>query len=98
MPSGVVSGHQPTFMDSTTTEGVPVAESLPEEANAIEDSRKNDIGGKHAQLWQQLMRALSRILIPGKIWIPTNQIRALPARARVYRQLRARALQASRGI
>jgi len=72
MPSGVVSGHQPTFMDSTTTEGVPVAESLPEEANAIEDSRKNDIGGKHAQLWQQLMRALSRILIPGTTTSPTS--------------------------
>ena len=44
MPSGVVSGHQPTFMESTTTEGAPVAEGprLPEEANAIDDTRKND--------------------------------------------------------
>jgi len=42
MPSAVVSGHQPTFMESTTTEGAPVTEGLPEEANAIENSRKND--------------------------------------------------------
>jgi len=36
--------------------------------------------------------------IPGKIWMPTNQIRAISARAHVSRELRARALQASRGI
>ena len=36
--------------------------------------------------------------IPGKIWMPTNQIRAISAGAHVPRELRARALQASRGI
>ena len=36
--------------------------------------------------------------IPGKIWMPTNQIRAISPRAHVSRELRARALQASRGI
>ena len=47
-PSGVVLGHQPTClpnsicMQSTTTEGVPVAEGLPEETNGNGDSRKND--------------------------------------------------------
>ena len=47
--SGVVPGHQPTClwnsicMESTTKEGAPVAEGLPEEANGIGDSRaKND--------------------------------------------------------
>jgi len=40
----------------------------------------------------------SKGLIPGKIWMPSNQIRATPARAHVSRELRARALQASRGI
>jgi len=46
-PSGVVPGtNQPTcppnsiIMESTTTEGAPVAEGLPEEANVIENSRK----------------------------------------------------------
>jgi len=36
--------------------------------------------------------------IPGKIWIPTNQIRDISARTHVPRELCARALQASRGI
>ena len=36
--------------------------------------------------------AISRQLSPGKILMPTNQIRAIPARARVPRELRARAL------
>ena len=35
---------------------------------------------------------------PGKSLIPTNQIRAISARAYVSRELRARALQASLGI
>ena len=35
---------------------------------------------------------------PPKILISTNQIRVIPARARVSRELSARALQASRGI
>ena len=36
--------------------------------------------------------------IPGKMWMPTNQIRDLSAGAHAPRKLRARALQASRGI
>ena len=36
--------------------------------------------------------------IPGKIWTPTNQIRATSPGAHASRELRARALQASRGI
>ena len=36
--------------------------------------------------------------IPGKIWMPTNQIRAISAGAHVPRELCARALQASQGI
>ena len=32
-------------MDSTTTEGEPVAEGIPEAANAIGDSRQNDRDG-----------------------------------------------------
>jgi len=39
-----------------------------------------------------------RSSIPGKIWMPTNQIRAITARAHASRELRARAPQASRGI
>ena len=45
----MVPGHQPTWlpnticMESTTTEGAPVAEGLLEETNGIGDSReKND--------------------------------------------------------
>jgi len=40
--SGVVSGQQPVYlptsscMESTTTEGAPVTEGLPEEATALE--------------------------------------------------------------
>ena len=36
--------------------------------------------------------------VPGKIWMPTNQIRDMPLRAHVFRELRARAPQASRSI
>jgi len=37
-----VSTTDSIYMESTTTEGAPVAEGLSEETNAIEDSRKND--------------------------------------------------------
>jgi len=67
-----------------------VPEGLPEEANAIEHSRKTTETETRSTLVTAY--ACAR-LIPGKNWIPTNQIRALPARAHVYRQLRARALQ-----
>ena len=64
-PRGAVSGHQPTCLsninciESTTTEGTPVAESLPGEANGIENSRKKRQRQKHAQHRQQLTRAHS---------------------------------------
>ena len=77
-------------MESSTTEGAPVAEGLPEETNGIGDSgKKKRQRQKHAQHWQQFMRARS---IPGKIWMPTNQIRTITARAHASRELRARAL------
>ena len=40
----------------------------------------------------------SSLQIPGNIWITTNQIRAISARAHASREFRARAVQASRGI
>ena len=62
--SGVVPGHKPTYtclpnsicMESTATE-VTVAEGLPEEANAITDSRKKRQRQKHAHNWQPFTRA-----------------------------------------
>jgi len=43
-------------MESTTTEGAPVAEGLPEETNGIGDSKKRQ-RQKHAHNWQQFTRA-----------------------------------------
>ena len=60
---GVVSGSQPTrlshsiCMASTTTEGAPVEEGLPEEANEVGDSRKNRQRQNHVHHWQQFTRA-----------------------------------------
>ena len=54
--------HQPTFlpndicMESTTTEGAPVAEGLPEETNAIGTQEKRQ-RKKHTHHWQQFTRA-----------------------------------------
>ena len=44
-------------MESTTTEGAPEAEGLPEEANGIGDSRKKRQRQKHAHNGQQFTRA-----------------------------------------
>ena len=58
----MVPGHQPTClpnsicMESTTIEGAPVAEGLPEETN-VGDSRKKRQRQKHAHHWQQFTRA-----------------------------------------
>ena len=55
--------QQPTFlpnnicMESTTTEGAPAAEGLPEETNAIGDPRKKRQRQKHTHHWQQFARA-----------------------------------------
>ena len=100
-PSGVVvwaPANASTDMESTTTEGAPVAEGLLEEANAIGNSGKNDRDRNTLHTGNSLRVHSSRRSIPGKIWVPTNQIRAFSLRAHVYRELLARAPQASRGI
>ena len=105
-PNGVVTGLQPTVyrtalynfcMESTvtTTQGAPVAEGVPEEDNAI---TKNDRDRITPITGNRLHVHSSRRFVPGKIWMPTNQIRAIPADARVDREVRVRALQTSRGI
>jgi len=72
---------------------------IPEEANAIGDSRKkNDRDRSTLTTGYSLRVQNSRRSIPGKIWMSTNQIRAIVARAHVYRQILARAPQASQGI
>jgi len=83
---------------STTTEGAPAAEGLPEETNAIGDSEKNDRDRSTLTTGNSLRVLSSRRSFPGKIWMLTNQIGATLARAHAYRQLRPRAIQASRGI
>ena len=88
-PSGVMS-HQTTFlpnnicMESTTTEGAPVAEGLPEVTNAIGTQEKNDRDRNTLTTGNSLRVISSRRSIPGKIWMPTNQIGSTLARARVY--------------
>ena len=81
-------------MVSTTTEAAPEQEGIPEKANAIGDGRKNDRDGNTLLTGNSIRVHCPRRSIPGKIWIPTNQIRAILAPARVYRELRARAPQA----
>jgi len=101
IPSGVVvwaPANASTDMESTTTEGAPVAEGLLEEANAIGNSGKNDRDRNTLHTGNSWRVHSSRRSIPGKIWVSTNQIRAISLRAHVYRELLARALQASRGI
>ena len=44
-------------MASTTTEGAPVAEGLPEEANDFGGSTKNRQRHNHTHHWQQFTRA-----------------------------------------
>ena len=75
-----------------------MAEGLPEETNGIRDSRKKTETEAHSSLAKVYACTDSGWSIPGKIWMPTNQIRAVSARARLRRELRARALTAFRGI
>jgi len=82
-------------MESTTTEGAPVPEGLQE---AIGDSKKLTETEARSPLARVHACTLSWWSIPGKIWRPANQITAISARARVPREIRARALQASWGI
>ena len=75
-------------MESTTTEGAPVAKSLQEEANATRDrlKKKTTETESHSSLATSNACTVSGLSIPGKIWMPTNQIRAIPTRAHVSRE------------
>ena len=76
-----------------------MAEGLLEEATAIGDSGKTTTEmGSRSPLAAVYACTVSRGLIPGKYLMPTNQIRAMSARAHLFRELRTRALQGSRGI
>jgi len=79
-----------------TTEGAPAVEGIPEEANGIGDPRKTTETETRSPSATAYACTFGGPSIPGKIWIPTNQIRATLQWARVPRELRARALQASR--
>ena len=88
--AGVPGTTLPTeqHSESTTTEATPSAEGLPEEANAIGDSKENRQRQKHTHHWLPSTRALTAgIFFPPKCE-PTNQIRALgPIGARVAGRL-----------
>ena len=60
--------------------------------------KKNDRDRSTLTAGNSLPVHSSRRSNPGKIWIPANQIRVKTPRAHVSREIRARALQASRGI
>jgi len=75
-----------------------IAEDLREEAHGNGDSRKTTETETHTSLATAYACTVCKRPIPGKIWMPTNQIRALPARTHVSRELCARALQTSQGI
>ena len=81
-----------------TKGGAPVAEGLPVETNPIGDSGKTTEKEAHSPLAKVYACRVSWWLNPGKIWMPTNQVTAVSARAHVSRELSARAPQASRGI
>ena len=71
---------------------------LPEKANSIQDSSKNDRDGNTLTTGHTLRVHGFQVVDSRDNWTPTNQIRALSARAHLSRELRARALLASRGI
>ena len=64
----------------------------------METQEKNDRDRSMLITGNSLRVHGSRLSIPGKIWMATNQIRVMSARAHVPRQLRERALQVSRSI
>ena len=100
-PSDMMPGQRVYIcMELTTTEGAPVVDGLTEETNSIGDSKekKTTETEAHSSLATLHACTVPGWLIPGKFWMLTNQIRVISARARVSRELRARALQASRGI
>ena len=88
-------------MESNTKEGAPVwqkAYRRPRRSTALETQEKTTETEAHSSLAKVYACTDSGWSIPGKIWMPTNQIRAVSARARLRRELRARALTAFRGI
>ena len=50
------------------------------------DSRKTTETKSHSSLATSNTCTVSGLSIPGKIWMPTNQIRAIPTRAHVSRE------------
>jgi len=64
----------------------------------LEAQEKNDRDRNTLTVSKSIRVHSSWQSIPGKIWMPTNQIGVISARARVPRELRARAPQASQGI
>jgi len=72
----------------TTTEGVPVAGEAPEETKAIRDSIKKKATKTESRSPLSTVNActVSGQSIPGKIWMPTNQITGTRAHAHVYRE------------
>jgi len=82
-------------MESTTTEGAPVAEGLRKPTPLETQEKMTETGARSS------LATVDACTVPGgqfpvKIWMPTNQIRAAFLRAYVSREVRARALQASR--
>ena len=67
-----------------------MAEGLPEEATAIGDSRKTTETEARSSSETVYTCTVSGGSIPGKIWMPTNEIRATSARSHASRELRAR--------
>ena len=71
---------------------------IQEEVHGIGVQRKNDRDGCTLNTGNSSRVQSCRRSIPGKTWMPTNQIRAISARSHASRELLARALQASRSI
>ena len=86
-------------MESTTTDGASVADRGPSTGGNQRHWRlkkkttETEARSSPATVYACTVPGWS---IPGKIWMPTNEIRAVSAGAHVFRELRARALQASR--
>ena len=85
-------------MESTTTEGAPVAEGLRKPTPLETREKKMTETEARSSLATVDACTVPGGQFPAKIWIPTNQIRAAFLCAHVSREVRARALQASRGI
>ena len=71
-----------------TTEGAPVAGGLTEKTQGKKKTTETEARSPLATVYTCTVSSRS---IPGKIWMPTNQITAISVRAHVFRELRARA-------